>query len=239
MVWYSFTFCMSLFSVYLLWLPVKQGKMLWKVWTVAEGTHAVVSIYQCTSLLSYHTLTKEKQHNWQKPAFYFFFFLCVGFKRQWQRRKNWRRAVTSEQPSFDRVFLNFRLCSLVTISSALLVALILFNMRAAEMPQVTNELNQQGCLWQNQKYPSALKSLEVLLIFCFGPWLVNQHSGPHRYQERSVKSWGRVFSLLLRVITFSASSFGDPSALSFPLPRESLFWRFIAWGVAQQLGFCC
>lgn len=136
-------FFMSLSSLCLLWIPVKQGKMQWKVWTAAEGTHVVGSSYQFISLLSYDTLSTEKYIKRNS------YFVCVGFERQWQRRKNWRRAVTPEQLSFDRVFFNFRFCRFfVTISSALVVALILFGMWAAEMLQVTNEWNQQGCLGQ-------------------------------------------------------------------------------------------
>lgn len=95
-------------SLYLLWILVKQGKMEWKVWTAAEGTHVVLSLYQFISPLSYDKLSKEKHIIGRNP-----YFVCVGFKRQWQRRRNWRRAVTPEQLSLDRVFFNFRSCSFI------------------------------------------------------------------------------------------------------------------------------
>lgn len=75
------------------------------MWTAAEGTHVVGSFYQFISLLSYDTLSKEKHIIGRNPC-----FVCVGFKRQWQRRRNWRRTVTPEQMSFDRVFFYFRWC---------------------------------------------------------------------------------------------------------------------------------
>lgn len=96
---------MGAFCLYLLWIPIKWGKMLWKVWTVAEGTQFVGSVYQCTSLLSYHMLAKEKQHNLQKPCLCV--CVCVGYKRQQLSRRNWSRAVTAEQLSLDS-FLKFQ-----------------------------------------------------------------------------------------------------------------------------------
>lgn len=58
-------------------------------------------LYQFISLLSYDTLSKEKHIKRNS------YFVCGGFERQQQRRKNWRRAVTPDE--FWQNFLSFQI----------------------------------------------------------------------------------------------------------------------------------
>lgn len=98
-------FFMDLFSLCLLWIPVKQGKMQRKVWTAAEGTHIVGSLYQFISLLSHDTLSKEKHIIGRNS-----YFVCVcGLWKTVTKKKKLEEGCYTRGAEFWQSFLSFQI----------------------------------------------------------------------------------------------------------------------------------